>query len=92
MTYNLTEAGLEVVDTNVVLDGIQLCDQSNLCLHQGGKLLLNDLLLGCQLLEVLVDDDDVRLLDLLNNRQGLSLLGPRHAPQLALDRWRYVYC
>lgn len=61
------ELGLEVVDADVVLDGLQLRCESELRLHQGRQLSLILPLQLVDLVEVLLHHNDVGRLDDLDN-------------------------
>lgn len=89
-TYDLAEPRLEVVDSDIVLDLLELDGQGSLRLHQSGELCLGDLRQLADSAKVLVLDNDDGLLDnRLLDDQRVTLLRLRPVLQ-APSGWRNI--
>ena len=63
-----------MVNSNVVLDRLDLCDQGDLSLNKSSKLLFRDESKLVDCIEVILDDSDLGLNDRLLNDQRRALL------------------
>ena len=87
VAYHLAEARLEVIDADVVLDGLELGDEGHLRLDQSSKLLLGDACELAERAEVLLYDGDLGLdVDVLLNDERGTFLRPALVPQAPLRR------
>lgn len=76
-TYYLGEPRLEVVESDVVLNGLGLRDEGKFGLDQRPELLLGKELKLVDLIQVLLNDGDARLLDVLLDDERCPFLSPR---------------